>query len=172
MATIDDLRLKILDRPQTVLDERVGTGDGSTKVYKLGHVPVMADTQVVKVGGAEKSEGVDYTLDDSTGKLTFSVAPSDGDAITASYDFAAFTDSELGAFLAGAGGNLALAAGEALISLVADRSRMVTWSRGDAKLDYDRLRRDISDVAVRFLNQGRSETCGAKAEEVDWEEVI
>jgi len=171
MAIIDELRLKILDRPQVVLDERVGTGDGSTTIFRLRHVPVLADSQTIRVGGVAKSEGVDYTLDDASGKLTFIQAPADGDAITASYDFAAFADSDLQAFLDASGGNLALAAGEALTTLIADRARLVTWSRGDMRLDFDRLRRDLAEVARRFVSQGASEA-GAKADEVEWEEVV
>jgi hypothetical protein len=172
MATTEELRLKILDRPQVVLDERVGTGDGSNTVFQLRHVPVMADSQTVRVGGTAKTEGVDYTLDDSSGKLVFLQAPDEGDEITASYDFAAFTDSELQAFLDSAGGNVALAAGEALTTLIADRSRLVTWSKGDARMDFDRLRRDLADVARRFISQGASEVGGARSDDVEWEEVV
>ncbi len=171
MSTIDDLRLKILDRPQVVLDERVGTGDGSTKIYKVRHSPVMADTQVVSVGGVEKAEGADYAFDDATGKLTFTAAPSADDAITVSYDFAAFTDAELQMFMDGAGANVALSAGEALNALIVDRTRLVTWSRGSTKVDYDQLRSDLMDVAKRFIAQGSSEV-GGKVDEIDWEEVI
>ncbi len=172
MATVNELRLKILDRPQIVIGERVGTGDGSTKVYKLRHCPVMSGTAVIYVENVAQTVGDDYTLDCQTGKLTFTAAPDDGDSIRAEYEFAAFTDEDLTEFLDSAGGNLALAAGEALTSLVADRSRLVTWSRGDAKIDYDRLRRDLADVARRFYARGASESGGARSDEVNWEEVV
>ena len=170
MSALDDLRLKILDRPQVVVGERVGTGDGTTKVFGLRHRPIMSGSVTVYVGGAEKTEGVDYTLDYATGKLTFESAPSDGAAVTADYEFAAFSDEDLERFLEASGGNLALAAGEALTSLIADRNRLVTWSRGDAKMDYDRLRQDLSEVARRFYSQGASESGGA-VDEVDWQGV-
>jgi len=172
MATIEELRLKILDRPQAVIGESVGTGDGSTKAYKLRNSPVMGDGVTVYVGGVELTEGDDYTLEYATGKLVFAEAPSEGDSIAADYGFAAFSDEDLQGFLDGAGGNLALAAGEALTSLIADRNRMITWSRGDAKIDYDRLRSDLGDVARRFYGQGASESGGARADEVNWEEVV
>ena len=172
MATIDELRLKILDRPQVVLDERVGSGDGSATVFKLAHSPVMAGTANVLVNGNVQVEDTDYHLDYSTGKLTFSEAPADGGATVASYDFAAFSDAELQIYMDSAGGNLTLAAGEALTALVSDRARLVTWSRGDTRIDYDRLRRDIADVAARYLSQGRSEVGGAKTDNVEWEEVV
>ncbi len=172
MATTEDLRLKILDRPQLVIAERVGTGDGSSKVYKFLHSTIMATSVSVYVAGVKKTETTDYTLDYASGKLTLVVAPSDGDSVVADYEFATFSDTDLQAFLDGASGNLALAAGEILTSLLADSGRLITWSRGDMKIDYDRLRQDIADVARRFLSQGASESGGATVNEVDWEEVI
>lgn len=172
MATIAKLRLKILDRPQVVLDERVGSGDGSARVFRLGHAPVMADTVVVRVGGVEQVEGEDFELDCSTGRLTFAEPPADGDAVVASYDFAAFSDAELQQFLDSANGNMALAAGEALRTLVSDRARLVSWSRGDMKVDYDRLRKDLTDIAERYIREGRSETGGVITDSIIWEEVV
>jgi len=171
MSTIDELRLKILDRPQVVLDERVGTGDGAATVFKLAHAPVMTGTAMVRVEGVLNTEDEDYALDCATGKLTFDEAPGDGEAVVASYDFAAFSDPELQAYLDQAAGNLALAAGEALLTLISDQSRLVTWARGDMRIDYEKLRSDIKDVATRYVNQGRSEVGGAKATDVSWEEV-
>jgi len=172
MATAEELRLKILDRPQLVIGERVGTGDGTVKVYKLGRTPVMSGSLTVYIGGQEKTEGADYTLDYANGKLQFTSSPVEGDAITSDYEFAAFSDEDLERFLTSAGGNLSLAAGEALTSLITDRGRLVTWSRGDARIDYDRLRRDIADVARRFYSRGASESGGAKTDEIDWEEIV
>ncbi|MCK4721067.1 DUF2460 domain-containing protein [bacterium] len=172
MATLDQLRLKILDKKQVVLGERIGTGDAGNKVFKLRLNPVISGSVTVYVDGSEVTEGVDFTLDYNTGKLTFTTAPPDGDSVTADYGFAAFSDSDLQEFLDAAGGNLALAAGDALTSLLADRNRLVTWSKGDAKIDYDKLRKDIAEVAVKFHNQGVSEAGGAVSDDVDWEEVV
>lgn len=172
MASVDELRLKILDRPQIVLDERVGTGDGSAIVMKLNHAPIMSGTAYIRVGGTQMTEIAGFTLDYSTGKLTFATCPNEGDAVVASYDFAAFTNFELQQYLDNAGGNLALAAGEALLSLVADRSRLITWARNDMRLDFDQLRRDITSVAERYLSQGRSESGSPRADSIDWEEVV
>lgn len=172
MATVDELRLKILDRPQFVSGERVGSGDGSQETFKILHTPVIQDTVTIYLDGQQISEETDFNLDYGTGKLIFTQAPGDGVSIAADYEFATFSDSELEEFLITAGNNLSLAAGQILTSLVADRSRLVTWSRGDMKIDYDRLRKDISEVARRFYAQGASESGGANAQNVDWEEVV
>lgn len=53
---------------------------------------------IVKVDNVTKTEGVDFTLDDNTGVLTFSVAPGVGAVVTADYRFyfpACFADVTL-----------------------------------------------------------------------------
>jgi hypothetical protein len=171
MSTIDELRLKIFDRPQLILNEHVGNGDGNTADFKIAQIPILPGSAVVLVDGIPKVETVDYTLDYSTGRLTFTDPPEQGEVITASYDFAAFTDSELQSFLDRSGGNLSIAAGEALSTLVSDRSRLLSWARGDMRIDYDQLRRDLIVLAIRFLEQGGSES-GARIDEINWEEVV
>jgi uncharacterized protein (TIGR02217 family) len=79
-------------------DQEIGTGDGVqtvfrlTKIYRSGghaytreiHKPV-AGTVRVGVAGAEVVEGTDYTLDLTTGEITFTAAPVG--AVTAGYEF-------------------------------------------------------------------------------------
>lgn len=92
-----------------VINEAVGTGDGSVDVFNLDHdhvidlehgkftdeddIPDYEDyLLVVKVDGVEQTKrssfetsGGDYVIDYAEGTLTFADPPPDGDAITASY---------------------------------------------------------------------------------------
>lgn len=167
MPTLEDLRLKILDRPQVVLDEKIGTGDGVIQKYRVRHYPVMDGSCVTHINGEVTT---DCFLELTTGLIRFNDPVKEHVRITASYDFAAFTDDELQKFINDADGNIATAAGKALEVLIADRERLVTWSRSSTKIDYDQLRIDLNDVAKRFLMQGQQEKSGRT--EVDWEEVI
>lgn len=167
MSTIKDLRLKILDRAQQVYGERLGIGDGSKKTFKLNHLRIMPGTLKVRL---DDSESDDYIALFDTGKITFALVPPEGTAITADYEFTTFCNTELQEFLDAADGSLATAAGNALLALNADQNRLTCWSRGDMKIDFDRLRKDITDVAERFLKQGQSVT-PPDPEAVDWEEV-
>ncbi len=157
MATVDDLRLKILDREQVVIGERLGTGDGKNRVFKVKHTPIMKGTVRFYLDNDEYQGPID-SLDYGTGKLTFYREPADGVMVMIDYQFAAFTDKELQKFLDNSNGNLALASAATLEALIADRARLITWSRGDMKIDYDA--------------QGNSETWGIKTDEVDWEDVV
>lgn len=170
-GTVDDLRFKILDRTQIVIAERVGTGDGSKNVFKFLHRLITPESVYVDVAELKKAETTDYSVDYVSGKLTFVIAPPDEAPIRVNYTFATFSDEELQVFLDQAEGNLAGAAGSALETLIADQGKLITWSRGDLKTDFDRLRSDIKDVANRYHAQAASESTGTKTKDVNWEDV-
>lgn len=66
------VRILIAD-PETH-DRALAAGDGATVEFRLPQSPVVANSQAVSVGGVPKSEGVDYTILDEPGVVTF-VAP-------------------------------------------------------------------------------------------------
>lgn len=82
------------------LDQAIGTGDGTTtafqlaKTYTSGGVsyrrviakPVAGSVRVA-VAGVEKTEGTDFTVDATTGIVTFASAPALGATITAGFEF-------------------------------------------------------------------------------------
>lgn len=68
------------------------SGDGSTLSWYLTARPVAADSQVVLVGGAVRTEvasapgATEYTLDDDTGLIAFGAAPAAGvDNVSVAY---------------------------------------------------------------------------------------
>jgi uncharacterized protein (TIGR02217 family) len=81
----------------TATDQVIGTGDGTTTTFQLTKtyasgaaswtraiVKPVAGSVRVAVGGVETS---DFTLDTTTGLVTFTSAPADGAAITAGFLF-------------------------------------------------------------------------------------
>lgn len=81
-------------------DETIGTGDGVTtgfqliKTYTSGGTtttrtiekPVVSTT-IIRVAGVSKTDGVDYTVNVTTGVVTFASAPAAAAAITAGFYF-------------------------------------------------------------------------------------
>ncbi len=81
-------------------DQLIGTGDGAqtsfqlTKRYVSGAAaytrpikkPVAGSVRIA-VDGAEKTEGADFTADDTTGAITFTAAPAAGLSVTAGFTF-------------------------------------------------------------------------------------
>jgi uncharacterized protein (TIGR02217 family) len=84
----------------TPTDQPIGTGDGATtafqlvKTYGSAFAPwvrtiakPVAGTVRVAAGGVEQAEGADFTVDSTTGLVTFAAAPGSGMAVTAGYEF-------------------------------------------------------------------------------------
>ncbi len=81
-------------------DQVIGTGDGVatvfmlTKSYQSGGSAYLreirkpvAGTVVAGVAGAESAEGTDFTVDTTSGELTFAVPPGVGEVVTAGFEF-------------------------------------------------------------------------------------
>jgi uncharacterized protein (TIGR02217 family) len=81
-------------------DQQIALGDGVTKVFQLiktyrsgGHVYARPITKPVKgtvsvaVEQDDKTEGVDYTVDETTGLITFSHPPDPDTRVFAGYEF-------------------------------------------------------------------------------------
>ncbi|WP_375227424.1 phage distal tail protein, Rcc01695 family [Roseobacter sp. S98] len=84
----------------TAADQQIGTGDGAvtafslTKTYQSGaHSYVrpitkpVAGTVRVAVDGTELAEGSEYTVDTTSGVITFVAAPASGATVTAGFEF-------------------------------------------------------------------------------------
>lgn len=93
-------------------DQTLGTGDGSDTTFQLvklydasGAEPYTRNitkprngTVLVAVDGVTKTEGTDYTIDYTTGIVTFTTAPGSGLSVTAGFQFdvpVRFEDEEL-----------------------------------------------------------------------------
>lgn len=81
-------------------DQQIGVGDGTTKTFQLKKTyspnlnPWTRDIKkpvsgTVKVGvdGVEKTISTDFTVDTTTGIVTFTTAPAAGEVVTAGFEF-------------------------------------------------------------------------------------
>lgn len=88
------------DAAVTFSDVTIGTGDGSTTTFQMfktytsgvysknrAITKTKTGTVLAAVDGVEKDEGVDFSVNDLTGILTFTTPPPDGDAVTAGCEF-------------------------------------------------------------------------------------
>jgi uncharacterized protein (TIGR02217 family) len=86
----------------TALDQQIGTGDGATATFQLTkrygtafnpwNRPIkkpVAGTVLIAVAGAAQAEGSDYTIDHTTGLVTFLPGhiPPSGAVVTAGFEF-------------------------------------------------------------------------------------
>jgi uncharacterized protein (TIGR02217 family) len=63
------------------------TGDGTRTIFFTSEKFIKANTDAITVNNTAQTRGVDYTIDDSLGKITFSTAVSNGLSVKASYEF-------------------------------------------------------------------------------------
>ncbi len=81
-------------------DQRIGTGDDATSVFQLSRrylsggfsyrreiAKPVAGTVKVAVGGVPRQEGIDWTVNTATGRVTFAAPPENGAEITAGFEF-------------------------------------------------------------------------------------
>ena len=81
-------------------DQLIGTGDGSETTFQLvknyakgsettarNIIKPVSGTQLIEVNGILQTSGVDYTLDTTTGIVTFTSPPTSGHAIRAGFEF-------------------------------------------------------------------------------------
>ena len=80
VITINQVLLN--EQPTDVTGEAVGTGAGVVLAFTLAHNPVVYGTEIIYVSGVQTT---DYTLNRSTGVITFNSAPTG--AITADYTY-------------------------------------------------------------------------------------
>ncbi len=69
------------------LNEAIGTGDGSAKIFSLDNGNVIEDSETIYVGGSEKSRITDYTIDNGTGVVTFNSPAAQNKAVTGTYKY-------------------------------------------------------------------------------------
>jgi uncharacterized protein (TIGR02217 family) len=95
-----DCRSGSPEAPVAPGDQAIGTGDGTTTAFQLvktyggSFAPwartvrkPVAGTVRVAVGGAEQAQGADFTVDHTTGLVSFAAAPASGQAVTAGFEF-------------------------------------------------------------------------------------
>ncbi|RJQ09888.1 MAG: hypothetical protein C4551_03195 [Bacillota bacterium] len=73
----------------SITGEPVGTGDGSTATFNLDWFPITALSETVYVDEVVQTRGTAYTINDTTGAITFlsGYIPAAGAAVTADYTF-------------------------------------------------------------------------------------
>jgi hypothetical protein len=145
LSDLQWLRLKIADRPRLLLHDPLGVGDGANTLFKLRVAPIVADSETVTVNGVEQTQDTDYTIDNSLGLITFTAAPAADAEVVATFQFVAFTDTELTDLLT-AEGSRQRAAMEAVRWLLADQDRFLKYTFGQETVDRSGAR-----DALQFL---------------------
>lgn len=106
--TIAIVRSIIPDKAQ--YDRAGAIGDGGTLEFQLANYPVIDGSQHVYINSGTVVEGVNYTINNDLGLVTFMVAPVLGAIITVTYQHTLLSDDDITAFIALEGSDMLAAA--------------------------------------------------------------
>lgn len=122
-------------------------------------IEVGINSTIITVNDVEKTPGTDYSLDFSTGLLTFlsSKTPADTHVILALvYSFYAFSDVELGDILDDESDVILMAAARCYRILAGDAARFFIWWSGDEKVDKSKVSSNLLKVAESLEEKNRT----------------
>lgn len=92
--TVAQVRTITSDQPQPY--RHTATGDGATTLFPLPFRPVQAASDTITIEGTPTTA---YTLDDTTGQVTFTAAPADEAVIVVDYTWTVLADTDIETFL-------------------------------------------------------------------------
>lgn len=155
LTDIQAVRLKTGDKSN--INREVARGDGTSVVFKLGHVNILATSAYqIWVAGSSQTETIDYTIDTEQGVVTFTTAPADNAEIIFQYYWAVFSDEEVEYFISEAGGSTTEASSKLLYALAADAAKVAmreTLAGGGA---FGSTTRDTSLTAQELRETARA----------------
>lgn len=156
MATDEQtVRTLIGDNKKCALNERVGVGDGTNKYFKLDMFPVVSSptaSVIILVTGVAATTAT-TTFDEALGRVTFTVAPSAGDNILATYEYHALSSGEISDFLSGLTGSPKLAASNAALALAGNASKLFSYTMGEKSVDKKKVAQNLLALSKQLKEQ-------------------
>lgn len=135
LSNLVRLRLNVTDQYREFQETQVSVA--GAKEFRLSSFPVKPNSQEVYKAATLQTEGADYTLDDDTGKLTFSSSPGEGITVFVRGQATVFSDAELNDLLLQHGNNVRSATIHVFRILMGDYARREKWRAGDSGIEVD-----------------------------------
>lgn len=136
VSELDRLRVSVADRQRLVTEEILGVGDGSRKYFRLQLPVIVAGSEVIYVAGVESTRGTDYSVEYTTGLVTFGSPPAADAVIKAGkYTWTTFSDGELSDALEQNNNNVLQAAIQVVQWLLVDTERFMKYFLGQEMID-------------------------------------
>jgi len=157
------VRMLIPDKRKILRNIHIGTGDGNEDIFR---VPVLSvDRQVsgdpdltISLFDPDSSEYQDATIinfDFDSSDVQLSSPPISGIVIIAYFSYVTFTDGEIDLVLAlpEIANCKYLCAAFLVQSILADTTRFISFSQGDARYNFDTMERRLKNHIERLWNQ-------------------
>ncbi len=152
--SIAQVRALVSDNYQA--DQYAEDGDGSQKLYKLRHFPVLAASESFTVDAVAQTDPTHYSLDDNTGLITFVTAPPSGQSIGYNYQHSLISDADITLFLTLESSNVKRAAATTLDTIARNRALVEKRIKiGDLETDGVSLAAELRLSAKQLRDEDR-----------------
>jgi len=157
------VRILVPDKRKIMRNIHIGTGDGHEDIFR---VPVLTVDQQVSgdpdltvslfdPDTSEYQDGVISNFDFDSSDVQLSSAPASGIVIIAYFSYVTFTDAEIELILAlpEIANCKYLCAAFLVQSIIADTTRFISFSQGDARYNFDSMEKRLTEHIKRLWNQ-------------------
>lgn len=155
MTDLQMLRLKLGDDISSASDKVIA--DGEMQKAKLSHGHIVDGTLLVYIDDELQAAPANYTFDLLEGSVLFNIVPDEGKTIKASYQFSAFTDSELQELLDDSNGDVTGAIIQAIHILLADYSRKFDYSTGQQDMKPSQVFQNLRQLLEIYSSKSSNE---------------
>lgn len=150
LTNLERLRLGVADRARNFSDGAIG--DGSTLVFQLSAFPIVSGSTTVYHDGVAVSTG--FTIDNTAGRITYTVVPGNGVVITIIGQATVFSDTELNDVLTRKSNDIRASTIEVIEWLMVDASLRFRWATSQGlEVDERTVYEHLSDLYERLLKQ-------------------
>ena len=157
------VRMLVPDKRKIMRNIHIGTGDGNEDIFR---VPVLTvDQQVAGTpdltislfdpDSSEYQDGIISNFDFDSSDVQLNSAPASGIVIIAYFSYVTFTDAEIDLVLSlpEIANCKYLCAAFFAQSIIADTTRFVSFSQGDARYNFDRMEKRLREHIKRLWAQ-------------------
>lgn len=167
ISDLDYIRLILSVPHRVVLTETLGTGDGTTKKFKIQLWPIIDGSETVRVDGTAKTVVTHYTIDNNTGLVTFVTAPPDTEVVDADYTWSVFSDIQIEGLLTKYHDAVTAVLKVLIRALLANTDLFIKYTTGMESVDRSAALKALQSLLEDLGKQPAS----AAAQAVIWKEA-
>lgn len=167
ISDLEYIRLVLSVPKRLVLTEGIGQGDGASKKFQTQLAPIIADSETIRVDGAEQTEVTDYTIDNGLGLISFVVAPSDGDAVNADYIWSVFSDVQIQGLLTKYNDAVIAVLKDLVRALLSNTDLFIKYTTGMESVDRTAALQALRSLQEQLL----TESASAAATGIVWKQT-
>lgn len=167
LTDLQYIRLTLNLPHRVILRETLGIGDGAIKKFQTQLWPIIAESETVRVNGTAKTRNTDYTIDNDTGLITFSVAPTDTHVVDADYNWSVFSDANITDLLARYNDQVNPTMQDLIRALLANSDLFIKYTTGMESVDRTRA----LDALKTLYEELQDLPAGAVAQSVVWKKA-